>query len=175
MKISEEARRELVRAYLEDGVPVRVLAEKLGVGTNTIYLHLYAVGVKGKRGHHAKTETQTCLTCEKVKRLSEFQPGYRQRCRECHKAWRFANGYNRGSLPVKAADFNRLNAEQGGKCFLCEKPGKLVADHDHNTGVVRGLLCYKCNAAMQGVEDPEWLARALEYRKRDTGIRWSVS
>jgi transposase-like protein len=50
MKISESARKELVRAYLEDGVPVRVLAEKLGCGTNTVYLHLYAAGAKGRRG-----------------------------------------------------------------------------------------------------------------------------
>lgn len=42
--------------------------------------------------------------------------------------------------------------DQGGKCYFCgsAKPlhgrGALAIDHNHDTGVVRGLLCKPCNA-----------------------------
>ena len=41
--------------------------------------------------------------------------------------------------------------DQGGKCYFCgsAKPlhdsGALVIDHDHDTGIIRGLLCKPCN------------------------------
>ncbi len=37
--------------------------------------------------------------------------------------------------------------EQGGTCALCVGPPTCV-DHDHVTGVVRGLLCVGCNFAL---------------------------
>ena len=42
--------------------------------------------------------------------------------------------------------------DQSGKCYFCgaAKPlhgrGALAIDHDHDTGIVRGLLCRPCNA-----------------------------
>ncbi len=34
---------------------------------------------------------------------------------------------------------------QGRACALCPATGRLVIDHDHETGLVRGLLCCSCN------------------------------
>ena len=48
---------------------------------------------------------------------------------------------------------------QDGKCAICgtENPhhwsGKFCIDHDHNTGHPRGLLCFKCNAAIGHFND----------------------
>jgi hypothetical protein len=37
-------------------------------------------------------------------------------------------------------------AEQGGRCYICDKPkDTLVVDHNHTTGAVRALLCHNCN------------------------------
>jgi hypothetical protein len=36
---------------------------------------------------------------------------------------------------------------QGGRCAICSAQGVLVTDHDHSTGLVRGLLCHRCNTA----------------------------
>ncbi len=58
--------------------------------------------------------------------------------------------------------------EQGGGCAVCgrpPKPGKsLHVDHDHETGHVRGLLCFKCNAALGQLDDDlERIEAALIY------------
>lgn len=41
---------------------------------------------------------------------------------------------------------------QGGGCAICRKPPKklrLHIDHDHVSGKVRGLLCARCNSAIE--------------------------
>lgn len=60
---------------------------------------------------------------------------------------------------------------QGGRCALCDLPvppehrHKLVVDHCHTTGRVRGLLCCACNMAMAAVDrGDDWLQRARRYR-----------
>jgi hypothetical protein len=48
-------------------------------------------------------------------------------------------------------EFDALFAKQGGLCALCDQAlidggsTHLNVDHDHETGVVRGLLCHRCN------------------------------
>ena len=38
-----------------------------------------------------------------------------------------------------------LFAIQGGTCATCDATTRLEADHDHKTGLLRGLLCRSCN------------------------------
>ena len=70
------------------------------------------------------------------------------------------------------AEYNALLREQGGVCALCRKaaPGtnsrndKLVVDHCHTTGAVRGLLCHTCNRALGLLKDDAvLLRRAITY------------
>ena len=48
-------------------------------------------------------------------------------------------------------------AAQGGVCAICERPPRddisLHVDHDHRTGVVRGLLCFRCNNAIGDLDE----------------------
>ena len=38
-----------------------------------------------------------------------------------------------------------LHRLQSGRCAVCASPGELQVDHDHATGLTRGLLCRSCN------------------------------
>jgi hypothetical protein len=52
---------------------------------------------------------------------------------------------------ITTADYDSMFAAQGGKCRICgtdkasSRNKAFAVDHDHSTGVVRGLLCIKCN------------------------------
>lgn len=59
---------------------------------------------------------------------------------------------------------------QHGNCAVKQEPSKLlVIDHDHKTGLVRGLIDWKINQALQGFSDsPELLRRAADYLENPT-------
>lgn len=58
-------------------------------------------------------------------------------------------------------------AEQGGACAICQRADvRLSADHDHVTGLFRGLLCDRCNLALgQFRDDVERLLTAAIYQE----------
>jgi hypothetical protein len=67
-------------------------------------------------------------------------------------------------------EYDAMLARQGGVCAICKKPpskGKLlVVDHCHVTGMVRGLLCGKCNSLLAfGNDDPDIMRAAIAYLK----------
>lgn len=67
----------------------------------------------------------------------------------------------------------KLSDKQNGCCALCKKPEssfkmRLSVDHNHKTGQVRGLLCYRCNKFIVGrhtYESAEKVLRYLEVEK----------
>jgi hypothetical protein len=71
--------------------------------------------------------------------------------------------------------YNRLHEEQGGGCAICGRGGdgkKLHVDHDHISGIIRGLLCNRCNL-MVGMsnDDPTVLERATHYLRENMDVR----
>jgi hypothetical protein len=64
-------------------------------------------------------------------------------------------------------DFESINEAQNGKCRMCgELNGNrsLCVDHDHKTGLFRGLLCTPCNQGLGCFKDnPDLLERAKRY------------
>lgn len=62
--------------------------------------------------------------------------------------------------------YNTMCEAQGNACALCCKPfvKKPHIDHDHETGVVRGILCGPCNTGIGKLGDTvESLERAVAY------------
>lgn len=66
--------------------------------------------------------------------------------------------------------YNKLVEAQGNCCAICraDSPGRRYRywciDHDHTTGVVRGLLCGRCNSGIAALGDTaEGIKRALSY------------
>lgn len=114
-----------------------------------------------------------------------------RRCEACSKL--YAKAYNGGNkrresrwqaCGIKTTDGNRFTvadfdwayAAQQGKCAVCgahqDKFGnRLAVDHDHTTGLFRGLLCSVCNTGLGRKEDVVWNAKADLYLKLSKEIQ----
>lgn len=70
---------------------------------------------------------------------------------------------------ITIEQYAQMFAEQDGKCAICDTQSEnlsrgLCIDHDHQTRVIRGLLCTCCNTALGKFRDnPELLRRAIQY------------
>jgi CRISPR/Cas system-associated protein Cas10 (large subunit of type III CRISPR-Cas system) len=76
---------------------------------------------------------------------------------------------------ITIAEYEARLRAQGGGCRICGDPpaegGSLHVDHDHVTGKVRGLLCFRCNNAIGDLRDDiELVYRMLDYLDRDEEI-----
>ena len=76
---------------------------------------------------------------------------------------------------LSLSDYNEMLKEQNGVCWICKRPetmrqgGRLkplAVDHCHESGVVRGLLCNRCNRVVGFVEeDISILQSSIDYIK----------
>lgn len=103
-----------------------------------------------------------CLTCAKVKDLSEFSKnsrtidGRRDECTPCR---------NKKRSVIRAADYDALFVAQNGKCAICgveaEAYGKRFSiDHDHEDDSVRALLCHYCNTIIGMANEETYILEA---------------
>jgi hypothetical protein len=117
-----------------------------------------------------RVNERACPTCEAV-----FRPvhnGITYCSRQC-AAQRLASVTPRalrsrlGKYRLKVDEYEALVERQMGICAIClQAPSdeQLLIDHDHRTGVVRGLLCRRCNTLLGQARDlPYVLENALQY------------
>ena len=109
------------------------------------------------RGRAARLATGACESCGFPARngRSTWQP-----CSERAQARHLAQ--RRG---VTKTAYSQILAQQDGRCAICRRTRgtgrSLAVDHDHSTGQVRGLLCFRCNTALARYE--EYAAQFAEY------------
>jgi hypothetical protein len=102
-------------------------------------------------------------------------------CKSCNKGYDSQRVIDYTNSPTKTMravglsrdDYARVYEQQGGVCAICGKSetsrhhnGKikrLAVDHDHATGMFRGLLCHRCNLRLEGLEDQSFMQVAIEY------------
>lgn len=83
-------------------------------------------------------------------------------------------------------EVERLENEQDGCCAICRLPERdihnvtrkvknLAVDHDHKTGLIRGLLCAKCNRGLgMFLDNPTLLRAAADYVERHGGAAFDI-
>lgn len=65
---------------------------------------------------------------------------------------------------ISQEQFDEMADAQGYRCLICRRKKKLGVDHDHESGIIRGLLCFRCNSALGGFNDnPVLLKAAINY------------
>lgn len=92
-----------------------------------------------------------CAGCQSWRDVEDFAKGATQ-CRPCASAAQHGAMIER-TYNLTAAQYDALAALQGGRCAICRarpKSKRLAVDHDHKTGLVRGLLCSRCNHDLMG-------------------------
>jgi len=76
---------------------------------------------------------------------------------------------------ISQAEFDAILVKQGGRCAICQTQNPGVhgrktdgenwhVDHNHQSGKVRGLLCFACNVGIGHLkDDPVLVKAALNY------------
>ena len=142
-------------------------------------------------------EVKACRRCREQKPLSMFgalessTDGLRGVCKSCRNEqtkrryeenpelsrWRIV----RHRYGIEKSDYLELLETQNGVCAICGSEGTvrkgkgerypLHIDHDHETGEIRGLLCYRCNNGIGLLSEPDALRAAADYLEG----RWQPS
>ena len=73
---------------------------------------------------------------------------------------------------ITIEEYDSMYIEQGGRCAICgihqsKINRRLEIDHCHETRIVRGLLCHKCNVGLGHFDDNiDILENVLAYLRR---------
>ena len=108
-----------------------------------------------------------CGRCHKVKSATEFSlhsdthDGLQSRCRQCQNET--VRNYRLWTkFGITEDDYNAMEQSQSGVCAICGQPEtrlkfgkttKLAVDHNHETGEIRELICFRCNVVMGRIEE----------------------
>ena len=133
-------------------------------------------------------ECRECGVSKPEDEYHEYKPGRRRlMCRPCvlakKRKWRRENAsrvqrldHNKHLMRkfgITLDEYERMAEAQGHVCAICGQPegishrgnktSRLAVDHNHETGEVRALLCFKCNTSLGHFENNGLLTRALAY------------
>ena len=86
------------------------------------------------------------------------RPEVKERIRERRRARQLRT---RG---LSSDDRSRMWRDQDGRCAICRIVPATHMDHDHETGLIRALLCHRCNTCLGlADDDPMRLRAAADY------------
>jgi len=124
-----------------------------------------------KRRNAGLHRPYTCETCwirlDKLRKRNEKRArrsAVPDRVRASYRRWQLKRVYG-----LSIEQFNQMLSSQGGVCKICKSSDPRTGrdwhvDHDHRTGVVRGILCARCNLLLGRAQDrADRLEAAIEY------------
>lgn len=101
---------------------------------------------------------------EKVKEYNKrYKDKYKERIDIEKKNFHLKKSFN-----ISFSEYSEISLRQNNVCAICSKKcatgRNLAVDHNHQTGIIRGLLCMKCNRAI-GLfcDDINIIRKALMY------------
>jgi hypothetical protein len=135
-----------------------------------------------RHGTASHGRAAVCIECQKEEKR-QWRLNNVERVREQNRARREAPDLRRTRMRdvhlrrygLDEAGYQQLVRDQHGLCRICHRPEitidlrtgdvkRLAVDHDHATGMVRGLLCSRCNTALGLFDDDiDRLQAAVEY------------
>jgi hypothetical protein len=151
---------------------------------------------RGKQVALDEQGRKQCPTCGEYKTLTEYSPskthsyGVASICKTCMitvQSARYSLDYHRKrhlkvTYGLTEEEYNDRLTQQNNVCAVCGNPetrraGRTVktignklmlhVDHNHTTGVVRGLLCSSCNQALGLLGDnPNRIRSLLSYLEK---------
>ena len=126
-----------------------------------------------------------CIKCKTEKADADYygnpRSGIMNTCKECVKSYQLSRHHRLRDDPeykqkvaararkhrygLSESEYETMLESQNGACEICGSNRKLHVDHDHETGVVRSLLCPRCNQFVGYIEtsEPYVLRKTLEY------------
>ena len=120
--------------------------------------------------NHSRKGYRRCSSCNRYRAERFFSSKRGRTCEACRKRSRSKAAHeNRvvATYGLKRGEYDKLFEAQGGVCAICGQPRKqrLSVDHDHKTGLVRGLCCRMCNGRLltSARDNPETLRAAADY------------
>lgn len=96
------------------------------------------------------------------------------------KKERVKDAYLKRTYGISLLDYYRMLDSQDRRCAICLQAASryrsaLAVDHNHKTGKVRGLLCYRCNKFVVGRHTLRSAAMVFEYMLKYEGDDDAVS
>ena len=134
-----------------------------------------------KNKEKTKVRNKTYRENNKERLLANYKTYYeknKEKIKARHRTYykknkdRVRNKELKRNFGISLHEYNLMLTEQKGKCSCCgihqnELTKKFAVDHDHDTGLIRGLLCNHCNLAIGMLGDNlEGLMKALNYLEK---------
>ena len=128
--------------------------------------------------------TWRCTACGSWLQANAFSKhtrsssGINSICNDCQK-WRM----KLRNYGITKQQYESILHQQGGVCAVCKclpssdrcTHGHLVVDHCHGSGLVRGLLCSRCNASLgESMDNVATLEAMISYIKQPPALPMKI-
>ena len=161
------------QVFICKGCPNEIFVDKHFISKHTGFC--YSCTMKNRKPKEIQiVGLKICKDCKKELDISKFSSKKRI-INSTHSCMRCSN--LKKCYGITSIEYDILLVNQNNVCGICELPesekdkfGNIInlsVDHCHKTGVIRGLLCAKCNKALGLLNDDiNLLKSAILYLKK---------